>query len=246
MIIITADDYGKNKKTTDSILKCYSKKRITSASAMVFMQDSERAATQSHQLDLEVGLHLNFSEPFDAGYVPSNICEHQNSIVSYFKKGKFTEVIYNPQLRDSFKILFQAQLKEFLRLYGKQPDFINGHHHMHLCSNVLAGRLIPKNTIVRRTFTFVSGEKNLFNLLYRRFLYMWVSRSFISTDCFFSIEPIQNYDRLRNLFKRAAKETIEIEVHPENVDEYEFLLSLPYLKLINAAHRGGFRELNKK
>ena len=44
MLIITADDYGKDERTTDNILKCAEERRITSMSAMVFMNDSERAA----------------------------------------------------------------------------------------------------------------------------------------------------------------------------------------------------------
>jgi predicted glycoside hydrolase/deacetylase ChbG (UPF0249 family) len=49
---------------TDAAFKCYRGGRITSVSAMVFMQDSERAAKLANNSDLDVGLHLNFSEEF--------------------------------------------------------------------------------------------------------------------------------------------------------------------------------------
>ena len=55
MLIITADDYGKTRHATDSILECFSNKRITSASAMVFMEDSGRAASLALKTRLEVG-----------------------------------------------------------------------------------------------------------------------------------------------------------------------------------------------
>ena len=64
MIIITADDYGKTRHATDSILECFMNKSITSASAMVFMEDSERAASLTSETDVEVGLHINFTMPF--------------------------------------------------------------------------------------------------------------------------------------------------------------------------------------
>lgn len=243
MLIITADDYGKTRDATDNILKCFTSKRITSASAMVFMEDSERAARIAMKSGLEVGLHLNFTMPFNACDVSFNIRKHQNKLVLYLKKNKFAEVIYNPFLTNSFKYLFQAQQEEFVRLYGKLPDFINGHHHMHLCANVLTGNLIPKRTKVRRTFTFDPGEKNYFNLFYRHILEIWISRRFVSTDCFFSIAPIKNYARLRNIINRAVKETIEIEVHPENAEESEFLLSDQYKSLIDSVHTGCFRHL---
>lgn len=243
MIIITADDYGKTRHATDSILKCFLSKRITSASAMVFMEDSERAASVSQNSDLEVGLHLNFTLPYSTCNIPQNLRNHQNRVVSYLTKYKLAQVIYNPFLTDSFNLLFLAQQEEFVRLYGKLPAFINGHHHMHLCANVLASNIIPKSTRVRRTFTFDPGEKNPFNLLYRYILDTWVSMRFLTTDSFFSIAPIKNHERLRQIINRSAKETVEIVVHPEDIEKIEFLLSDQYKSLIDSVHTGGFRHL---
>lgn len=243
MLIITADDYGKTRHATDSILKCFSSKRITSASAMVFMEDSERAASIVFKASLEVGLHLNFTLPYSACNIHPRLRKHQNRVASYLTKHKFSQVIYNPFLTDSFNFLFLAQQEEFMRLYGKLPDFYNGHHHMHLCANVLAGKIIPKGTRLRGTFTFDPGEKALFNLLYRHILDIWISKKYISTDSFFSIFPVQNYERLRNIINRANKETIEIEVHPEIKVEIEFLLSDQCKNLFDSVHSGGFRHL---
>jgi predicted glycoside hydrolase/deacetylase ChbG (UPF0249 family) len=44
MLIINADDWGRSVAETDAALRCYREGRITSVNAMVFMQDSERAA----------------------------------------------------------------------------------------------------------------------------------------------------------------------------------------------------------
>lgn len=243
MLIITADDYGKTRHATDNILECFSRKRITSASAMVFMEDSERAASLSLKTSVEVGLHLNFTLPFSASNIPPKLREHQNRLVSYLTKHKISKVIYTPFLTDSFKLLFESQQREFIRLYGRLPDHYNGHHHMHLCANVLAGKLIPNGARVRTTFRFDPGEKNIFNLVYRYILDIWISRIFVSTNCFFSIVPVQNHKRLRQIINRAAEETIEIEVHPENAEEIEFLLSDQHKSLIDSVHTGCFSNL---
>ena len=243
MLIITADDYGKTRHATANILKCFLSKRITSASAMVFMEDSERAASLVLDTDLEIGLHLNFTEPFSASNISPKTREHHNRVGSYLKGHKLAQVIYNPFLKDSCKFLFHAQSEEFERLYKRAPDFINGHHHMHLCANALAIKMIPKGARVRGTFTFTHGEKNYFNLLYRYILDIWISRRFISTDCFYSITPVQNHERLQQIIKRAVKETVEIEVHPENAEEIEFLLSDQYKNLIDSVHIGSFGHL---
>ena len=46
------------------VLDCLRQGRLTSASAMVFMADSVRAAEVARELDLDLGLHLNLSQPF--------------------------------------------------------------------------------------------------------------------------------------------------------------------------------------
>ena len=66
MLIINADDWGRSLAETDAALECYKAGRITSASAMVFMGDSERAAELAKENKLDVGLHLNFTDRFTA------------------------------------------------------------------------------------------------------------------------------------------------------------------------------------
>lgn len=245
MLIVTADDYGKTRQATDNILRCFSNGLITSASAMVLMEDSDRAAALSLQTGLEVGLHLNFTTPLSTDKMSRQLREHHNRIVLYLTRNKLAQIIYNPLLADSFKYLFLLQQEEFTRLYGRHPDFYNGHHHMHLCANVLLGRMLPKGARVRKAFTFDRGEKNLFNRLYRHILKVLISKRFVSTDCFFSILPLQNHERLQHIFSRAdGNNTVEIEVHPENSDEMDFLLSDRYLQLMNSVHKGRFQELD--
>ena len=245
MVIITADDYGKNRRATDSIYECFSKKRITSASAMVFMEDSKRAASLAIKSGLELGLHLNFTMPFSAPEMPPHLREQQGKVISYLSSYKLGQAICNPFLSEAFRFLCRAQEEEFKKVYGRAPAFYNGHHHMHLCANMLAGKLLPQGAPVRRTFKFERGEKSRFNRLYRRYVDRIVSKRHISTDRFFSIQPLQDRERLKRIFAYAENESVEIEVHPENMEEAEFLLSEPYQNLIDGVPVGGFQQLPK-
>jgi chitin disaccharide deacetylase len=246
MLILTADDYGKDAKTTDNILQCSLQKRITSASAMVFMQDSERAASLSKGSELEIGLHLNFTEPFNGSNVSPALRQHQKRIKAYLDITRLTQIICNPFLARSFSLVFQAQQDEFRRIYGKTPDFYNGHHHMHLCMNVILGKLLPAKARIRNTFSFESGEKGIFNLWYRNYLHRLISKRFISTEGFFTIAPVHDLDRLRAIFKRAQTERIEIEVHPEIEEEKNFLLSEKFKTLLNTVQSGKFERLEER
>jgi predicted glycoside hydrolase/deacetylase ChbG (UPF0249 family) len=154
MLIINADDLGRTSETTDNIISCFRRGRITSASAMVFMSDSERAAAAAAVAGLESGLHLNLDLPFDGPGVPPRLQERHGCVVAYLRGGRWKQLTYNPLLKNAFRYVYQAQYDEYGRLFGREPAKIDGHDHMHLCMNMLADRIIPLGKRVRRNLTF--------------------------------------------------------------------------------------------
>ena len=80
MLILTADDHGRTSRATDSVLRCGADRRISCASAMVFMADSERAATLAGDSAIEFGLHLNFTEPLSGSSVPGSVRLHHGRV----------------------------------------------------------------------------------------------------------------------------------------------------------------------
>lgn len=224
MLFINADDFGRTKEITDRIMECYSNKIIHGASWMPFMEDSERAARLTAQNGLPVGLHLNFTLHFTGTSISSKLRDHHNSVVSYLNKKKINQVLYNPILRSDFEYVYKAQWDEFCRLYGEAPKRLDGHHHMHLCMNMIFSGLYPRGIKVRRNFTFFTGEKNSFNRLYRYLLDLWLTSRFQCTDSFFSIAPI-DIERLKRLILLSRSSDVELMVHPGVDEEYSFLLS---------------------
>ena len=55
IININADDWGRDDRTTDRILECFQRRVLSSASGMVFMEDSERAANIAQDQGLDIG-----------------------------------------------------------------------------------------------------------------------------------------------------------------------------------------------
>jgi len=207
------------------------------------MADSERAASRALDAGLEVGLHINLTLPFSDSHISPGLRADQERSISYLSKHKLAQIVYNPFLVASFGAVFRAQLEEFIRLYGKPPTFYNGHHHMHLCANVILGELIPRGSRVRRTFSVRWGDKSFFNIGYRRLLDWAVDRRFVSTDYFFSLQPLRNKDRLRKIFEQGVHNNIEIETHPENAEEEKFLQGDEYHSLMQSVMTGTFKGL---
>jgi YdjC-like protein len=223
LLIVNADDWGRDALTTDSTLDCTRNGAVSSVSAMVFMEDSERAATIALEQGIEAGLHLNLTTAFSAPTCPAPLRQRQEQLARYLGRHRLSQVVFHPGLARAFESVAAAQLDEFQRLYGAVPDRIDGHHHMHLCANVLLGRLLPAGTLVRRSFSFQPGEKSRANILYRRLVDHLLDRRHHLVDFFFSLAPLEPRHRLARILALARQYVVELEVHPVNADEYKFL-----------------------
>ena len=237
MIIINADDFGRTAAESDAIIACYTARRITSTTAMVFMRDSERAAEVANGLGMDVGLHLNFSQGFTAPGAGTRLQASHERVVRFLTASKYAVVVYNPFLRQQFRDVIEGQIDEFARLYGRQPSHIDGHHHQHLCSNVVIDRIIPAGPRVRRSFSFWPGEKSVFNRGYRSLVDRALARRYQMADFFFSLEQCLETDRLSRVFHLAETATVELMTHPMNATEYRYLMSDEYWETVHRLHR---------
>jgi len=243
MIIINADDLGRNRRATDNIISCYVKGSITSASAMVFMDDSRRSSELALENKMDIGLHINFTEKF-TGELRSDFLEkHHAKIAGFLSKNKYALLFYNPSLIKCFEYVYKSQYEEFLRVYNQQPAHINGHQHMHLSTNMVLHNVIPSGNKVRRNFSFTHTEKSSLNRLYRHIVNKKLLKRHISTDYFFDILPLTDVDRLKNIIDLAKLKNVELMVHPERPAEYEFLTNEAYLEMVKKINTGSFSDL---
>jgi hypothetical protein len=187
------------------------------------MQDSERAAGLARERGVDVGLHLNFTTTFSAEGCSSRLLEHQRRLQSFLLRNRLTRAFFHPGLAGSFEYVIAAQLEEFQRLYGVAPERIDGHHHMHLCANVVFGELMPAGTLVRRNFSFSPTEKSWINRLYRKSIDKRLQRRHRLVDYLFSLAPIEPLDRLQRIFALSLHTVVELETHPINAEEFQFL-----------------------
>jgi chitin disaccharide deacetylase len=243
MLIINADDLGFNRFVTDRILACYENRRISSASAMVFMADSERSAELALNSGLDVGLHLNFTDRFTAGNRSSILHEYQQHISDFLLKNKYYLVLYNPFLRRHFEYIYRRQYEEFIRLYERVPAHVNGHHHMHLCTNILIDKLIPIMSKVRKSFSFYPSERGYANWFYRYAVDFILKRRYVCTDYFFSISPIHQFERFRNIVELSQSFNVELMIHSQNTEEFNFVMNTAYIDTISGAKIGTYQDL---
>jgi predicted glycoside hydrolase/deacetylase ChbG (UPF0249 family) len=240
MLIINADDWGRSMAETDAAFRCYKQGRITSVSAMVFMQDSERAAELAKENAFDAALHLNFSETFTGRNISVHLRECHNRLVRYLRRNKYSQLFYNPFLREAFSYSYHAQVEEFGRFFGKPPSRVDGHHHMHLCANLLLSKLIPAGTKVRRNFSFCPGEKSYLNRSYRRLADRWLARRYQLTDYFFDLTQCIEENKLGRVTSLAISSNIELMTHPIVRWEADYLMSDECSKLLQSLEIGRY------
>ena len=242
MIIVNADDLGRSRPETDAALSCHARGRITSATAMMFMADSERAAAVARSNGLDVGLHVNLDEAFTAPGVSPSLRKLHESIVRVMLRGKYSPWFYHPFLSRKIHAVYQAQEEEFIRLYGKPPSHVDGHRHRHLCTNMLIDRVIPAGYQVRRSFTFYRGEKGFANRLYRAWVDKRLACRYRLTDGFFCLRQSLQTKRLERVIELSKTARVELMTHPHNAMEFEFLMSDDFTRQFQGTKLATFAE----
>jgi len=222
-LIVNADDWGCDRRTTNAIFDCFQCGAISSVSAMLFMQDSEHAAEIAREHGIDAGLHLNLTTPFSAALTPPRLADHQQRISRHLSRNRFAPAVFHPGLIRSFEYVVAAQLDEYARLYGIPAGRIDGHHHMHLSANVVFSTLLPAGSVMRRNFSFRAGERPFCNRLYRKFVDGMIGRRYRLTDLFYSLTPLEPAQRLREIFLQARLRVVEVECHPARPEERAFL-----------------------
>jgi predicted glycoside hydrolase/deacetylase ChbG (UPF0249 family) len=245
LVIVNADDLGMTVEVSDRILACFSAQVISSASLMVWMNDSDRAATLGREASLPIGLHLNLDDPF-AVDVPIEVRSAHDRVRSWFaSRPRFLSSFnlsrsFHRDLRTSIT----AQLDEFQRLVGCDPTHIDSHHHVHMNWNVLCSSALQAMTPVRTT-RWVDAKPSLRILRSSRI--RLIRRRFISTDLFFDLRHISPALGGTESFvsNSAPATTIEIMTHPGMPDEFAVLNSAWWREVTDGLPLGSFADLAK-
>lgn len=243
MLIVNADDFGRSQEETDVILRCHEEGRVSSVSAMVFMEDSARAAYLAVHSGIDVGLHLNLTQRFTGEMKKGALRHYHDRVARFLSCNKYSVCIYHPLLRDHFRYVYDAQVQEFVRLYGHQPSHIDGHQHGHLCLNMLIDKIIPPNEKVRRSFSFWPGEKSVANRAYRRIVDQVLARRYKVTDFFFCLAQCIERNRLTRALDLSETHAVELMTHPIKHQEYAYLMSDAYAQALERLNVGTYDAL---
>lgn len=194
---------------------------------------------------MDVGLHLNLTQTIDQVIDNKPLLSYHHQIKKFLTFRKYSFLIYNPALCQAFDYVSKIQIEEFVRIFGDVPTHIDGHHHMHLCTNMVIKAVIPRGYIVRRNFTYSCGQKNWLNRAYRLFIDNILKRKYYLTDFLFSFIERKKNGLLSDDLKLAARFYVELQTHPESEIEMKWLKAHSFTTEIEHLDKGNFAKLNK-
>ncbi len=127
-LALCADDFGLSESISAAITALVQQQRLTSVSCITNAANFATAAQtlQPYISHVEVGLHFNLTEgqPLSAA-----LAAHWPELPSVGKLILRTHLGAIP--RAAIEQELDAQWQGFYRAFGKEPDFIDGHQHVH-------------------------------------------------------------------------------------------------------------------
>lgn len=249
LLIVNADDFGYNEAATDPIVETFRAGLITSTTAMVYMRDSDRAASIAREIGLPVGLHINFTEPFDDPKVPADVRERHLATVRKFGGPSFVyrsrRWVYDRRIQAAVDRCVAEQLERFEELYGGPPTHIDGHMHVHVCPNIGLAGPIRTGTKVRNALgnrPLAGGPMARLIAARQRILL----RDRLTTRYFLNITDMHPEFIDGGPVTRlglAMESSVEVMVHPGFAHEYTTLASPEWREWTEGLQLGSYRNL---
>jgi len=237
MLIVNADDFGANPRTSDPVVELFDERVLTSASAMVRMRDTGRAASLAAEHGIPVGLHLNLTLPFADPSVPAPVRERQLRLTEVFGSESWRD---GGSARPSGRLLAEViddQLECFRKSFG-EPTHLDGHHHVHTHPSVLEH--LPADLPIRPILSVPSRAGARRSMRERR-----LHRRFLCPETCFALEDV--HPSLGGVglqaLDRARRRPLEIMVHPRQEREHAALLSAEWRRAISTLTLGSYADL---
>jgi len=246
LLIVNADDLGLDPTSTDAILDCFHAGAISSATALVWMKDSDRAAEVARAAGLPVGLHLNLIEPFSGTEVPEPVAATQRRVAARLRRSTVGARLYHRAWSADFERCISDQLSRFHELYGRAPTHVDGHQHMHLVPNALLARALGPVRRYRRPVNRRPTESRAHKRAFNAALARAMRPRFVTTERCFSIralDPVLGGSQSDGDLALARDHSVEVMVHPGWEDERAVLLAREWRDGLATFRLGSYADL---
>jgi predicted glycoside hydrolase/deacetylase ChbG (UPF0249 family) len=245
LLIVNADDFGWNRGATDLAVECFAAGQITSTTALVNMEDSERAAAIGREGGFPIGLHLNLTDPFTGSDLDPAERERQAAACRIFGGGglRLRSWTYDPRIAGLVEDAIRDQVERFRATFGREPTHVDGHNHVQVCPNVVRARALAGFKLRNALWAWPSDRGAMaYARAARRAL---TARRFLTPRYFFDVAQLHRLapERAAARLGLAREGAVEVMCHPGFGHELEALRAPAWAETIAALPRGSYRDL---
>jgi predicted glycoside hydrolase/deacetylase ChbG (UPF0249 family) len=220
-IILSADDFGASPEANANILKLVELKKLSRVAVLVDGAISPDETKTLLESGVKIDLHLNL-QILDQEHKERKLQEGVFGRIFYFLFFYLTGKLGTQKVNSAWT----EQLKKFQTLFGKNPDGLNSHQHIHffppyfrsasaLCQKYNIPYLRLGKTSTLKYPNFICFILNIFR---HKNIGELFEKNITTSDFLISLDWIKNLEKF--LGKKPAGQT-EIVFHPERKNEFE-------------------------
>lgn len=131
-MIICADDYGLSDAVDDAVIELIQNNRLTATSCIVNGYHVKNSVSKLKQYvgEIDIGLHLFLTDgkPLSHQTAAGGLIDQNENLNSFWKLTAST-YFRNLNFESAYNEI-RKQIEMFSDLFGKMPDFIDGHKHV--------------------------------------------------------------------------------------------------------------------
>jgi predicted glycoside hydrolase/deacetylase ChbG (UPF0249 family) len=250
LLIVNADDWGGERRSTVAILDAFQAGRVTSTTAMVYMEDSRRGAEIARAEKLPVGLHLNLTQLFTAADTPPAVRDRQRRVAETFAghgrdghpgTAQLRRWLYDPRVAHLVTAALRDQLDCFEALYGCPPTHFDGHNYVDLTPNVFLSPALPRGAKMRNSLDRYPLPRSPMALA-RGLRQKLRGQRLRSTRYVLHISDLDLPDDPR--LALAETDPVEVICHPDHGAEMDRLMSDEWAACLARLRTGSFADLD--
>ncbi|HTV37520.1 MAG TPA: ChbG/HpnK family deacetylase [Xanthobacteraceae bacterium] len=261
-IVLCADDYGISPAVSGAIRDLIARRRINATSVMVtapsFSHAEAAALREAAGTHAAIGLHLTLTGPFAPHTQSFAPLRHGAFLPLAAMAGRALCRSLQPSLLDAE---IAGQLAAFRAAFGRAPDYVDGHQHIHVFPQISEALLRVAKHDAPQVWLRQCGRAARGNLDPKGFVLDALSRRFrrLAAECgmrtnaafagTYAFRPGANYTKLFPGFLDRLPDRGVVMCHPGKVDaeltrldpltdlrerEYAFFLSEDFSRLLAA------------
>ena len=217
-IIVAADDFGISERATRNILFLISLGKIDRVSVMINGVYNEKEISELIRSGVKIDIHL------DIAFLQNDA--QRKNVSSIYRLTHFCwNFILGKATSKKIKQEWTDQINKFHEVFGKYPDGINSHEHLHLFPPYFKIILslqqqysIPYVRLGSNDYkTYGSFNGMIISLLKHLNIKAFITSPSVSSEHLVSLDWIRN---LKQFLSKLPDGKTEIVCHPEKAEEF--------------------------